>query len=129
MPPFSIPYTFSYGSGPSDQTVGAIIDEVQALVQDVGAVRYPLSRYVAALNAGLAEGYRLRPDFYRGMTTPPRYLTTDLNAFINWPTPYTWPLIMFCVGYITLTEAQGNDDARGAAFQTAFVQKLTQGAR
>ena len=132
MPPFEIPYTFSYGVGSSGRTVASIIDEVQAFMQDIGAIRYAMTRYISALNAALAEGYRLRPDFYRGIYQPPRYTVDDYNnaeTLLSWPETYLWPLIMFCVGYVELTDAQGNEDTRGAAFTTAFVQKLTGAAK
>jgi hypothetical protein len=106
-------------------TVSDYLTEAQALIQDVGAIRYSTSRYVAALNAGLAEGFRTRPDFYRTLTDPPAYEVGDINAALNWPKSYALPLILYIVGHVELTDNQGNEDSRAAAFMTAFIAKLT----
>lgn len=101
------------------------LTEAQALVQDVGAVRYSTSRYLAALNSGLAEGYRLRPDFWRTRTEPVQYEIGQINEPLDWPKAYAMPLLIYIVGHIELTDAQGNEDARAATLMSAMVAKLT----
>ena len=110
------------------QSVSDYVTEIQALSQDTDGTRYSQARYIAALNSGLAEGYRLRPDFFRGLSAPPAYTIGDMPTTVNWPASYALSLILYCTGHLELTDAQGNEDSRAAALMTAFVQKLTKAA-
>jgi hypothetical protein len=107
--------------------VSDYIVEAQALAQDVGPVRYPQQRWLSALNSAMGEAYRLRPDFFRGLSNPPQYEIGNLGDTINWPQQYAWPLLVYIVGHIELTDLQGNEDSRAVALQNAFIAKLTKG--
>lgn len=108
--------------------VSDYVTEAQALAQDVGPVRYPQQRWLSALNAGLGEAYRLRPDLFRGLSDPPQYEIGNLGDNINWPKQYALPLILYICGHIELTDLSGTENARAAALMTSFTQKLTKGA-
>lgn len=120
----TVPYFFILGGGVGALLVGDVINEVKELVQDDDTVRYTQESYINALNNGLAEGYRLRPEFFRG-TGLPVYSVGDESETLSWPPQYRLPLILYCVGHLELRDAQGNEDARAAALMTAFVNKLT----
>jgi len=105
-------------------TVSDYLTEASALSQDIGMVRYSMTRYLAALNSGLAEAYRLRPDFFRGLDEPPSYVEADLLSNINFPKAYAFALLLYIVGHVELTDAQGNEDQRAGVLTAAFVQKL-----
>lgn len=109
-------------------TAGDYITEAKGLTNDVDGVRYPITRYYQALNSGLAEAYRVRPDFFRGLTEPPHYNQSDENTTINWPRHYAFPLLIYLVGHLELTDTQGNKDERASALATTFVAKLTRTA-
>jgi hypothetical protein len=101
------------------------VDEAKALAQDTEGVRYPTARYYQAMNAGLAEAWRVRPDFYRGLDTPPTYNVSDANTTIDFPRQYAWALLFYIVGHLEFTDEEGNLDQRAAALTTAFIAKLT----
>lgn len=121
-----VPYVFAFAPSPS-YTVGFALSEIKSLAQDEDTVRYTQQRYFNALNIALAEGFRLRPEFFRNQAVPPIYEIGDDALTLAWPPQYIQPLILYCVGHLELTDAQGNEDPRAAALMTAFVQKLTGG--
>jgi len=106
-------------------TCGDYITEAKGLAQDVSGVRYSMSRYYQALNAGLAEAYRVRPDFFRGVDVPPSYGIGDDNETVNWPRQFALPLVYYIVGHLELSDAEGNQESRAAALITTYINKLT----
>jgi hypothetical protein len=105
-------------------TPGKVVTMAKTLAQDDDGVRYSETKYYEALNAGLAEAFRLRPDFFRGDAAPPFYLPADASGVLNWPPEYGFALVVFMTGYVEMIDSEGNEDARAVTFQNAFINKL-----
>lgn len=110
--------------------VSDFLTEVKNLIQDVDATRFGADRYFTALNVALSEGYRVRPDFFRSQTwnTIPSYSAGDENDILIWPAMYKQALLLYMTGYLELTDAEGNEDARAAALMQSFVSNLKGGS-
>lgn len=106
-------------------TVADYITEAAALSQDVGFVRYSQFRYTQALDLGLGEMFRLRPDLFYGNITPPSYQYQITSTPVVLPVQFSQPLLMYMVGHIQLTDAQGNEDERAGALMAVLSAKLT----
>ena len=99
---------------------------IKSSVNDVDTVRYTPQQYIDVLNLGLAEGYRLRPDFYRGGESTITFLAVGGEAGpIVWPVQYALPLVLFASGMLELIDSEGNEDARAASLLSVFGTKLT----
>lgn len=106
--------------------VSDYLSAVRSLSNDVDGVRYTIQQYCDALNMGILEGYRARPDFFRGgETTVTTYTPADLAMFINWPKTYAMPLVLFTTGMVELIDSEGNEDQRAAGLLSVFTAKLT----
>lgn len=105
-------------------TPNKVITLAKSLAQDNDGVRYSVAQYFEALNSGLAEAFRIRPDFFRGDTAPPFYVTSSGDSALDWPQEYGFALVLFVTGYLEAIDSEGNEDARAVTFQNAFVTKL-----
>jgi hypothetical protein len=97
------------------------------LLQDTEAGNYRWSddMFYQALNAGLLETRKFRPEFYRGFVSTPQYDPTDVNTSIAYPEEYRPALIDYVCGGIQLQDYEATDDSRAAQFLAAFAKKLT----
>lgn len=105
-------------------TVGDIIDNVYALLQDVDHERYDVDLVYQALNEGLLEAQKLRPDFWRGADAP-QYDQTDSAVTIDYPNVYKPALSNYAAGRILLQDREDSTDSRAAILLNTFVAKLT----
>lgn len=105
-------------------TPNKVITLVRSLSQDDDGVRYSTAKCFEALNSGLAEAFRIRPDFFRGDTAPPFYATSQGDSALDWPQEYGFALVLFMTGYLEAIDSEGNEDARAVTFQNAFINKL-----
>lgn len=106
-------------------TIADMVTQARRLVQDEASDRYPDVDYYEALNMGLFEAYRLRPDLFR--STPddvPQFATTDGALPNPVDAQYTTALILFITGMVQLQDDEGNEDARSSTILNAFVSKL-----
>lgn len=108
-------------------TVGDIVGAARTLLMDteVGNYRWPDDDFYQALNEGLFETKKLRPDFFRGLTATPQYTAGDVNTAINYPEEYRVALINYIAGKIQLQDDEATDDERASKFLQSFVGKLT----
>lgn len=108
------------------KTVGDILAQARVLLQDVDAERYPDSDLVQALNEGLLETRRLRPDMYRDrLSNVPQYTTAQFAVNIIYEQMYVPALINFVAGRIQMQDDEANSDGRAVVFMNTFTSKLT----
>lgn len=108
-------------------TVGDIVAAARTMLMDteVGNYRWPDDDFYQALNEGLFETKKLRPDFFRGLSSTPQYATTDVNLNIDYPEEYRVALINYIAGKIQLQDDEATDDERASKFLQSFTGKLT----
>lgn len=110
-------------------TVGDLITQARVLLQDVDSDRYTDAVMVQALNEGLLETRRLRPDLFRGrMAQVPQYTTAQLAAHLTYEPMYIPALVNYVVGRVQLQDQEEFDDNRAALFMNAFTSRLVGGA-
>lgn len=110
-------------------TVGDVIGEARTLIQDTESDNYRYSDDVMyqALNEGMLESKRLRPDFFRGVYPTPQYASpADEMTDIDYPEEYRPALINYVCGRIQLQDDEATDDTRADIFLKSFAAKLTQ---
>jgi hypothetical protein len=109
-------------------TVGEVVSQVRVLIQDTDAdgYRYSTASVYDALNEGLLESKRLRPDFFYG-TAMPQYDAGDSSDTINYPDIYIPALINYVCGRVQLRDDEATMDERAGVLITSFRQTLTAG--
>lgn len=108
------------------KTVGDIITQARVLLQDVDAERYPDADMVQALNEGLLETRRLRPDIYRDrLSNVPQYTTAQFATLIDYEQMYLPALTNFVAGRVQMQDDEANSDGRAVVFMNTFISKLT----
>lgn len=104
-------------------TVADYIDSARLILQDqVEPYRYEPASLILALNAGLLETFRLRPDFFLGID-PPQYSATDQT--VNYPMAYRMALVYYMAGHAQVRDDEDVTDSRAAGFMNKFVAQLT----
>lgn len=110
-------------------TVGDLITQARVLLQDVDGDRYTDAMMVQALNEGLLETRRLRPDLFRGrMGQVPQYTTAQLTANLAYEPMYIPALVNYVVGRVQMQDQEEFSDARAGIFVNAFTSRLVGGA-
>ena len=111
---------------PALDTVGKITDYVRVLLQDtIEPYRYPTVDLISALNIGLLDARRLRPDlFLYTPTDVPAYSAT--SEVIDIDQQYRMALVYYIVGQAQFRDEEDVQDARAAAFLAKFTQLLTE---
>lgn len=113
------------------RTVGDLLAEARVLLQDtVPPYRYDTASLVGALNTGLVELKRVRPDFFLSLgplRQPVPQYTVPQDEAVQLPVPgmAMLPLLMFMVGYVQLRDAEGDSLARAAQFIQSSLAALT----
>jgi hypothetical protein len=106
-------------------TVGKIIGYARTLLQDTyePAYRYPTADLIDALNAGLLDARRLRPDlFLYTPTNVPFYTTPD--EVIDLDQQYRLALVYFILGTAQFRDEEDVTDARAGLFMLKFTSML-----
>jgi hypothetical protein len=106
-------------------TVGKIIGYVRALLQDTyePAYRYLDAELIDALNAGLLDARRMRPDlFLYTPTDVPAYSTT--SEVVDIDQQYRLALVYFILGTMQLRDEEDVQDARATAYMLKFTSML-----
>lgn len=111
-------------------TIKNVVDQARGLLQDVdngdSQVRWADPIIYTALNLGLLEARRLRPDFYRDAPDMiPRYTPPgDATSFIAFPIQYIPALIAYITGYVQIQDLEGTQDPRAISLLATFSSKL-----
>lgn len=107
-------------------TVGDLLDQARILLQDIEADRYTNDMLLSALNEGLLETRRLRPDMYRdNLAHVPQYTLAQLTTPIAYEPMYRPALVNYVAGRVQLQDDEATNDARATIFLNTFISKLT----
>jgi hypothetical protein len=110
-------------------TVQNYIDRSRTLLNDtVAPYRYPDADLVEALNMGVLEARRIRPDlfrtFFRATDGLPEFSTGDLAEEVDIDAQYRVTFVYYIVGQIQLRDEEDVQDTRAAAFLNKFNSQL-----
>lgn len=108
-------------------TVQDYVDRARVLLLDeVAPYRYPTDDLVAALNLGLLEVRRLRPELVRSYfsTTIPEFSSSDLSAAVPIDPQYRVAFVYYICGHAQMRDDEVNQDTRASAFLNKFVAQL-----
>jgi len=116
-------------------TVDQVVNEARRILQDENATigyRYTDDHILTALNGGLGEVRRIRPDlFILTLDTDqlPTYVAADITAQTPLPIHdmYTMPLVAYISGWLELSDDEFTVDNRAVSLLTRFTQQLVMG--
>jgi hypothetical protein len=115
---------------PALETVGQYIDETRRLLQDeVVPYRYPQDDLIDAMNIGLMEARRLRPDLFLPLFEVPWFDPTkvtapDLAKPVTIDPMYRSSLVYYVVGRLQLRDDEPNVDQRAGALLQKFIGQM-----
>lgn len=106
-------------------TVEELVERTRILVQDtVSPYRYPDTDMLIALNDGLKEVRRMRPDLFLVLSgSVPEFTAVDSTEVLI-DDQYLVPISYFMAGWVTLREEEETTEARAASFIQSFHSKL-----
>jgi hypothetical protein len=107
-------------------TVQDYLTEARTLLQDLAVpYRYPDADLVRALNVGLLEARRVRPDMYiMSDGVVPSYSESNPTAVVDVDQMYRSSLVYYVIGRAQLRDAEEDTDARAAALLNKFTSQL-----
>jgi hypothetical protein len=105
--------------------VSDYISEARVLLEDtVEDYRYSDAELRSALNIGLLEARRLRPDLFLGrFSALPSYSSNSDAVVID--DQYRASLLWYVVGHAQLRDDEGGQDQRAASFIAKFISSLS----
>lgn len=106
-------------------TVSDYVKQARILLLDqVAPYRYPDEDLVQALNMGVLQARRIRPDlFLNSFSSLPSFTSNDATA-VNIDEQYRVAFLYFIVGHAQLRDEEDTQDARAGAFLTKFTSQL-----
>ncbi|HEY7824292.1 MAG TPA: hypothetical protein VIG24_15730 [Acidimicrobiia bacterium] len=108
-------------------TVQDYLDRARVLLLDqVEPYRYPDVDLVEALNMGILEARRLRPELLSGYfrTTLPDFSTADTTAAVPIDQMYRVAFVYYICGHAHLRDDEITQDSRAASFLNLFTAKM-----
>lgn len=110
-------------------TVQQYVDRARTLLLDTNEpYRYPTVDLVDALNEGVLEARRIRPDlfrsFFRATAGLPEYDVNVMTAQVEIDQQYRVSFVYYIVGQIQLRDEEDLQDSRAAAFLNKFTSQL-----
>jgi len=112
-------------------TVADFIRYARTLLQDTydapeAPFRYSDSELVDALNMGLLEARRVRPDLLLGHLNfdIPQYTASNLAATVDIDQMYRSALVYYMAGMAQLRDNEDTPDARATVFLNKFLAQL-----
>jgi hypothetical protein len=110
------------------ETVSDYAVEARRLLQDtVQPYRYSDTNLVSALNMGLLEARRLRPDLFLNSglrSAVPAFGSPIVSANVPIDPQYRAALVYYIVGQTQLMDEETTQDARASVFLNKFVSQL-----
>jgi hypothetical protein len=96
------------------------------LLDELEPYRYPTVDLVDALNTGIMEARRLRPDLFISyfLTTLPSYSATSLTTAVNIDPQYRMAFIYYICGQAQLRDDEPTQDGRASAFANKFIAQM-----
>lgn len=108
-------------------TVQDYVNRARVLLLDqVEPYRYSTSDLVDALNMGIMEARRLRPDVLQAYlrTTPPSFSSTALSALVPIDVQYRSAFVYYVCGQAQLRDDENVQDSRAVTFLNKFTSQL-----
>lgn len=108
-------------------TVQDYIDRARALLLDqIEPYRYPTLDLIEALNMGIMEARRLRPDLLKTYfrSTLPDFSGSNMAASVPIDPQYRVAFVYYICGQAQLRDDENNQDSRSAVFLNKFVAQL-----
>lgn len=113
-------------------TIGGLLTEARALLQDTESIRYSDADLVAAFNGALLEARAKRPDLFLGMglrNAVPQYaMAADAATAFPLDSSVYPVFLYYVVGRSELREDTFADDSRAVTLMNKFVSGLLQAA-
>lgn len=113
-------------------TVQDYINAARILLQDQvdSPYRYSDNDLVEALNEGILETCRLRPDIIMAMgwnfvAEPPSFTQDNESATVPLPPAYRKSFVYYIIGTAQLRDEENTQDARATVFINKFMSQLT----
>ncbi|HEY9816778.1 MAG TPA: hypothetical protein V6D20_13410 [Candidatus Obscuribacterales bacterium] len=108
-------------------TVQDYVDRARVLLLDqVEPYRYPTDDLVEALNMGMLEVRRLRPElvktFFGGEI--PDYSASNMTATVAMDQQYRVSFVYYICGHAQLRDDEVNQDSRAAIFLNKFTSQM-----
>lgn len=108
-------------------TVADYISSARTLLQDtVSPYRYPDADLVNALNMGLLEVRRLRPDLVKSYfrAAIPTYSAGSTGTTVPFDPQYRVSLLYYICGQAQLRDDEATQDARATVFLNKFTAQM-----
>lgn len=108
-------------------TVQDYIDRARALLLDQNEpYRYPDLDLVEALNMGILEARRLRPELLKAYfnTSLPDFSTSAMSASVPIDPMYRVAFVYYICGQAQLRDEENTQDTRAAAFLNKFMSQM-----
>jgi hypothetical protein len=109
-------------------TVQDFVDRARVLLLDKELpYRYDTEDLVEALNEGILEARRLRPDLMKSYfrTSLPDFNTAAMSAEVPIDPQYRVAFVYYICGNAQLRDEENTQDTRAAAFLNKFVAQMT----
>lgn len=110
-------------------TVQNYVDAARVLLQDTvdAPYRYSNSILVEALNHGILEMRRIRPDLLLDYlrTSAPSYSAASLSTEVAMDEQYRVALVYYMVGHAQIIDDESQNDSRATVFMQRFLGMLT----
>lgn len=109
-------------------TVQDYLAQARVLLLDkIEPYRYETDEIIEALNMGIMEARRLRPDLFTGYfrSDLPDYTVADLVEEVPIDPMYRKAFVYYIVGHCQLRDEENTQDTRASAMLNKFVAQLT----
>jgi hypothetical protein len=104
--------------------VSDLVIVVRETLQDMDGDRYSDVRIMRALNLGILEVRRTRPDYFIGTYDQPIWLATDMTETVPLPQDMLSPVTVYAIGWIEMGDDEYSEDGRAAAMMKKFSTDL-----
>lgn len=108
-------------------TVQDYVDRARVLLLDtVVPYRYADADLVEALNMGILEARKLRPELLKSYfrTALPDYSTSSMSAVVDIDPMYRVPFVYYICGHAQLRDDENVQDSRAISFLNKFTAQL-----
>lgn len=109
-------------------TVQDYVDRARVLLLDqIEPYRYETADLVEALNMGILEARRLRPDLLKSYfrSSLPDFSAAAMGDSVPIDPQYRVAFVYYICGNAQLRDDENNQDSRSAAFLNKFVAQMT----
>jgi hypothetical protein len=105
-------------------TTQAFVQSARSMLQDATEpYRYADEKYLEALNFGLLEARRIRPDIYIGVATVPTYVAVDATEVV-FEDQFRLALLFYVCHHMLAQDDEEAQDARSVLFLQKFNNSL-----